>query len=61
VFIKYEAHVHKKEDKSKDGYTNFLCESPLYDPASVADEALPHFYEKNLDDFRETKDEGTFP
>jgi len=25
VFKKYEKHVHGKEDKSRDGYENFLC------------------------------------
>ena len=34
VYCKYEAHVHKKEFKAKSGFENFLCQSPLYDPAN---------------------------
>ena len=25
VFIKYEEHIHKKFEKSKEGYERFLC------------------------------------
>ena len=62
VFCKYEAHIHKKFEKSKEGYERFLCMSPLYDPADPSEkDALPVFG-KNPDKHRTDKDIGeVFP
>lgn len=58
IFLAYEQSIHKKEDKSKSGFKNFLCDSPLYDPA--ANENLPK-HAKKLDDYRELKPESVWP
>jgi len=62
VFTKYEAHIHKKFEKSREGYERFLCQSPLYDPADPAEkDALPVFG-KEHDKHRNEKDIGeVFP
>jgi len=60
VFKKYEAHIHKKDDKSKSSYERFLCQSPLYDP-SVEKDSKWSPYESHVDDTRTRKDEGIFP
>ena len=37
-------HLKKEfEEKKKESYENFLCQSPLYDPTNPADIALPYF------------------
>ena len=60
VFIKYEKHVHDKHDKSKAGYENFLCNSPLYDASCQEDIKLP-YPQDNIDRHRKLKNEGIFP
>lgn len=61
VWKRYEKSIHKKQEKKKHSYENFLCQSPLYDPNNPADIALPYFDSDYNDDFREYKDEGLFP
>ena len=55
VFKKYEASIHKKHDKSKASYENFLCQSPLYDPRHEDERKLSQF-EDDLDNLRSRDD-----
>ena len=60
AFCKYEKRVHDKDDKSKQGYERFLCQSPLYDPRFPEEVKISEF-ESHMDDHRDRKDEGLFP
>jgi arginyl-tRNA--protein-N-Asp/Glu arginylyltransferase len=77
VYEKYQNHVHKKDkEETRDGYTRFLCQVPLFDPedSKVTEGADPEPYLKEQqngsnrdpgkgqpDDERILKDEGVFP
>ena len=62
VFKKYEASIHKKEDKSESSYSGFLCLNPLYDSRNPAEALSPSAPEQDeLDKAREFKDEGVWP
>lgn len=62
VFKKYEASIHKKENKQRTDFTRFLCESPLYDPKDdVAKGKDPAKSQEECDKGREWKNEGVWP
>ena len=54
VFCRYEASIHKKEDKSKKGYENFLCQSPLFDHTSKSSDNTFGPWEDHIDDNRKS-------
>jgi arginine-tRNA-protein transferase len=61
VYQKYQAKIHNEVDKSKSGYSRFLCETPLFDPADKKEAERNPTEDSNRDDSREAKDEGVWP
>ena len=61
VYKKYQAKIHNEVDKSRSGYSRFLCESPLFDPADKEGAERNPIDDTNRDDSREVKDEGVWP
>ncbi len=61
VFCKYEASIHNKKEKSKAGYENFLCQSPLFDHTSGSSENKFGPWEDHIDDHRSNKPVGPCP
>ena len=47
VYEKYQTSIHKKDkEETRDGYTRFLCQVPLFDPedAKVPEGQDPEIY-----------------
>lgn len=61
VYQKYQSEVHKKPEKSRSAYENFLCQSPLFDPNSADPEDKFGPFDKRIDDQRSNKPVGNFP
>lgn len=65
LYKRYEAHVHKKTDKTKEGCESHICGSPVYvsdieRDKHIAEREAPAD-EKKVDEGRISKDEGIYP
>ncbi len=50
VYQKYQSVVHKKPEKSRVAYENFLCQSPLFDPTLADPEDKFGPFDEHIDD-----------
>ena len=61
IFDWYHKGVHPDKINTKEGFSRFLCRSPLYDQKDNYERNKAFRTDKKYDQDREFKDEGVFP